>query len=344
MPPVVEADASYAGFSVVTMPSVARSETRDDPLDRLEERIARAEEAVTCVAGLNVPVPNGARSETRGDPLDDPLDRLEERTTRVEAALDRVVASLEALAGEAAARVAYPRVVTMPSVARPETLGDALDRLEERIARAGLRVVISSPNGYDENQDHKRTSPDSLQPPVSMTSGQILRAPMLIEFAISRAIDVGRASVSSVGQVVLPSNVRTALTAGNVVALYNPTNGCFLRIYGTSADFDGGARDLGELPFEWEAERFVVVAAGNNRVAFFNPSYRRFLRMEADGTLLADGSLALHIGDRPRVDEIFDVDCLASGDTPYLCNTYFHTDLSDDCQCEVAQIAGLEFA
>lgn len=232
-----------------------------------------------------------------------------------------------------------------------ETLGASLEKLDDRLRRSGLQLSVTAPNGYADKKlsDDGDEVPDVKRNDAAMISGQVLRCPQLIEFAITQAIDVGRATLGDVGVKILGNDERVAtLTAGNVVALYNALSKCFLRVKFGVADLGGGQRDVTNLPLEEGSQRFLVVAAGRDRVAFFSPCDRRFLRMlDSVGRLGANGSPALHTRDRPRVDEIFEVAYL-NRDVPVLYNSFYEkkgylgTPHQYE-QFEVVQIRGLDF-
>jgi hypothetical protein len=94
----------------------------------------------------------------------------------------------------------------------------------------------------------------------------------------------------------------------NIVALYNallaPTPSAFIRIKGNSVDCDGGHKSIDELPFFWASERFLVVNAGNGRIALYSPKHRRFLAAQ-NGKAEASGYPVVNLDDRPRCNESF---------------------------------------
>ena len=130
----------------------------------------------------------------------------------------------------------------------------------------------------------------------------------MIDLAITHGIDTeSKATEHSVGFQVHGSSVKKTLLPGNVVTLYNCSQGgSFLRVQGKRADCNGGHGKIDRLPLKWSSERFLVVDAGNETIAFYNPIHRRFLGFQ-NGTLSAEGYPIVHANESPRANECFQV-------------------------------------
>jgi hypothetical protein len=91
---------------------------------------------------------------------------------------------------------------------------------------------------------------------------------------------------------------------GNIVALMVDGSG-FLCIEGSSVTFNRTTA-INNLPFDWHSERFLVVNAGNGRIALYSPCHRRFLA--AQNGLAEAGVYPIEtLYDRPRCNETFRV-------------------------------------
>jgi hypothetical protein len=181
-------------------------------------------------------------------------------------------------------------------------------------------------------------------------AGKLLRLPMMIELGITAAIDQYKSTHQSIGTTLMSSSGKRALVEGNIVALYALNLGKFVRINGNSVDHGGGPKAIDKLPFEWGAERFLVVNAGNGRIAFYSPCYRRFLATQnghAEASVYPIGKL----DDCPRCNESFRV--VNTEDIVGSAGSYIqlYCDILDDCRpvqvksysrCRVIQINGFE--
>jgi hypothetical protein len=122
----------------------------------------------------------------------------------------------------------------------------------------------------------------------------------MIELGITAAIVQNKATHQSIGAL----SDKSALVEGNIVALYDIKQQSFVRIYGNTVDCGGGVKAPNALPFEWGSERFLVVDAGNGRIALYSPCHRRFLATrngQAEASVYPIGKL----DDRPRCNESF---------------------------------------
>jgi hypothetical protein len=133
--------------------------------------------------------------------------------------------------------------------------------------------------------------------------GKLLRLPLMIELSITAAIDQNKATHQSIGSL----SDKSALVEGSIVALYDVDHKAFVRINGKSVDCKSGHKAIDALPFEWDSERFLVVNAGNRRIALYSPSHRRFLAAQngrAEASVYPIGKL----DGSPRCNESFRVE------------------------------------
>jgi hypothetical protein len=181
-----------------------------------------------------------------------------------------------------------------------QTVGAAIEVFEETLS--GLfSFQVATPAKVQE--DNKSTTKYSV-------AGKLLRLPLMIQLGITAAIDQNKSTHQSIGT---PPSDKSALVEGNIVALYLCNHGAFVRNKGNSVDCKGGSKAIGELPFEWGAERFLVVNAGNGRIALYSPCRRQFLAARngnAEASVYPIGNLE----DRPRCNETFRIhhrgDCI----------------------------------
>jgi hypothetical protein len=215
------------------------------------------------------------------------------------------------------------------------TLGAALDAMEVRVRNAGITFEFKSPT-----QRTWFTSPlqDTSGTTGAGISGKVLRSKALIELAIIQAVaddDSGSLDRS----VDVKVDAKSALKQGNVIA-FRVLEGGFLRM---NANRSVERRRRSSLDLSSDQERFLVVMAGVDRVAFYSPTHKRFLRMGGDGTLSASQSIAFHNEDRPRSDEVFALSFLVKENR--LHSTFHgkhgrvHRDIAN---VEVHQIRGLD--
>jgi hypothetical protein len=177
-----------------------------------------------------------------------------------------------------------------------QTVGGAIEIMEENMARWGIELTI--------NANHKAGGKEEeMEGKEPVLPGKLARLWVMEYLGMTHAFDTGRATKRSVGKV----STMEALVPGNVVALYAPHFGTFLRISDENADFGGGGRNMDELPIEWDSERFLVVDAGRGRVAFLNPKKLRFFGIVdgSSGLATAKGFAITHLDDRPRGNESF---------------------------------------
>ena len=184
-----------------------------------------------------------------------------------------------------------------------QTVGAAIEAFEE-IASAlfSLPALTAAKDKADKNAT-------TFSPPV-----KLLRLPSTIELGISMEIDQNKATHQSIGTL----SDKSALVEGNIVALYSVNHMKFVRMGEKSVDCSGGPKAIGKLPFDWDSERFLVVNAGNGRIAFYSPSHRRFLTSQ-DG-LAEASSLIGNLDDSPRCNESFRVQCLVGRPIQLLCD------------------------
>lgn len=81
------------------------------------------------------------------------------------------------------------------------------------------------------------------------------------------------------------------LQYSNVIALYSPSQGRFLRMMGDCVDGGGGRRSFDHLPNEWHSERFCVVIAKEGEIALYSVPNQRFIRMDHDADVNAKGGI-----------------------------------------------------
>jgi len=116
------------------------------------------------------------------------------------------------------------------------------------------------------------------------------------------------------------------LVSGNVVA-FKPVKFCFKQNVGalvaalkpcynkgflnaTKNDYVtvAGSRFLTGSPFSRITECFLIVSAGNGRVAFYSPWYQKFVQADNYGNLkTVNSNKVCSMHDRPRMDESFTV-------------------------------------
>jgi hypothetical protein len=219
-----------------------------------------------------------------------------------------------------------------------QTLGAAIEAFEE-IASGLFSLQVFAPAKAEEEKSVKKSS----------VAGKTLRLPLMIELGITAAIDQNKATQQSIGSL----SDKSALVEGNIVALYSPGAGSFVRImdYGNSVSVDFfDPQDIDKLPFEWNSERFLVVDAGNGCIAFYSPSHRRFLAAH-EGRAEANGYPIGKLNETPRCNETFRVEDPNDGSSSinlYCCiddNRAMHVVYQDDNSCtsfKVVQINGFE--
>ena len=151
------------------------------------------------------------------------------------------------------------------------TVGAAIKILEEKLAAKG--ILFQVPAGTPKSD-------------LGKVDGKLLRLPMLIELAITHAIDtIEKATEKNVSEKVTGS-VEEVLVPGNVVALQAVRdNGTFVSVSGAQVSQSSFAS---ELPLESNSERFLVVDAGSGCISLYSPSSRRFLGFQ-NGNLSASG-------------------------------------------------------
>merc|ERR1740138_1416665 len=72
---------------------------------------------------------------------------------------------------------------------------------------------------------------------------------------------------------------------GSVVALHSKVHGRFVRM-NADGNMDGsGHKGIDELPSDWTWERFKVVDAGRNEIAFWSEIHNRYIRMNSNGNM-----------------------------------------------------------
>ena len=202
----------------------------------------------------------------------------------------------------------------------PYSVGAAIRELEEKLAKQGILVQV--PNlGSERTQLKNYTS-----------CGKLLCLSLLICLGISHAIDTSD-TTSEENVAKFSHDCRNDLVPGKVIALYDANQGAFLRLIGGKVDYGGGDKSMKQLPFEWDSERFLVVKARNNSIAFYSPSHRKFLACQ-NGRLTA-GYPIMHHDEMPRTSESFRIApsgsnrfqliCPIGTDTPFpASNRYFN--------------------
>jgi hypothetical protein len=180
------------------------------------------------------------------------------------------------------------------------TVGFALDAMEVRIRKSGVKFEFSSPN----------TGAPIISPLTGShkastgRSGKILRSQFLITLAIIQAIGDGHGMDS---ERIDYSMDDTALMDGNVIA-FRGREGGYLQMIDNKVVRN--PRNI--LDIHATHERFVVVRVGVDGVAFYSPFWHRFLYMEGDGRLYGSQSKVVDNDDRPRSYEIFSLEHLVT--------------------------------
>lgn len=149
------------------------------------------------------------------------------------------------------------------------TLGTAIDSVSSKLTSAGMALHFPV-------TCHSKRQPGK-------PSGTVIRLPTMILLGITHFREISNAKDWSIGE--LADYPGEALVPGNVVALYDIANRCFLRVWNDSADYNGGWKQVTELSLEMDSERFLVVDAGAGCIALYNPRHRRFLCCQKDGSL-----------------------------------------------------------
>ena len=182
-------------------------------------------------------------------------------------------------------------VVVEGFVCSPQgSVGAAIQELEEKLASKG--IVMQVPEVTRDASKDK-------------ACGKLLRLPTMIHLAIEHAIDSSTGAMTQSNVGTMKYDYTNVLVAGSVVALYDKKKGCFLRMVDDRADFYGGRTDLAQLSMTRVAERFVVVRARNDCIAFYNPSQRRFLGC-CQGSMTT-GYPIVHFDEYPRGNDSFRV-------------------------------------
>jgi hypothetical protein len=217
------------------------------------------------------------------------------------------------------------------------TVGAAIEVFEE-VASNLFSIQVFGPANGKKNEEGKEVKKFSVP-------GSLLRLPSMIDFGITVAIDQNKnATHDSIGT---RSNA-SALVEGNIVALYYEPHQWFVRMHGEAVDFGDRAKGKGKLPFDWDSERFLVVSAGNGRIALYSPSHRRFLACtngEAETSHPVE-----NLDDRPRHSESFRIvasNSEPSSNTIQLCceiddNRMMYVDGQGPIHFQVVQIHGFE--
>jgi len=162
------------------------------------------------------------------------------------------------------------------------TVGGAIRLMQARIVE---KLEIDLPSDETERMD------------------TISRCPYIIGLAYFHAICKGEADKENLGTRGSIDDI----VVGNVIALKS--------YYGFMNIADDGSLKLGcsansttntsSLPPRF-SECFLIVAAGNERVALYNPWYQKFVHVTADGIMETTNSYKVHhLDDRPRMDESF---------------------------------------
>jgi hypothetical protein len=169
------------------------------------------------------------------------------------------------------------------------TVGAAIAILEEKLAAKGISFQV--PAGTSKSD-------------LGKVDGKLLRLPMLIELAITHAIDtIEKATEKNVSEKVTRS-IKKALVPGNVVALVYDSDNRFLSISGRQVSHCRFTVD--DLPSDGNSERLLVVSAGSGCVSFYSPTSRRFLGFQ-DGNFSALGYPLVNADESPRANESFQV-------------------------------------
>lgn len=184
-----------------------------------------------------------------------------------------------------------PEAELQPPAADQRDVVAAVKILAQNLEKAGIQ--ISTPNSI-----LSKTRPEKGCNRLTPQDSQLVKS--MVEIGILGAMYAGKATLESVGKEA----TKSALVPGNVVALHWENN-MFARIKNGVADFGGGPRGTRQLPYWWDLERFLVVDAGDDHVAFFSPGQARFLTISSpNGSLGA--SEHIHILDEcPRPNESF---------------------------------------
>ena len=104
------------------------------------------------------------------------------------------------------------------------------------------------------------------------------------------------------------------LRYSNVIALYSPSHGRFLRMMGDCVDGGGGRRGFDNLPDEWHSERFCVVIAKEGEIALYSVPNQRFIRMDHDADV--NGKGGHNVGCPLQTDRIWVVTLLDTWGRP----------------------------
>ena len=212
------------------------------------------------------------------------------------------------------------------------SVGAAIRELEEKLAKQG--IIVQVPNLASERTQLK----------TNTACGKLLRLPLLICVGISHAIDTSdTAGEENVAKFSHDST--NDLVPGKVIALYDASQGAFLRLKGGNVDYGGGCKNMNQLPFDWEYERFLVVKAWNNHIAFYSPTNRRFLACQ-NGRLTA-GYPIVHHDEMPRASESFRIAPSGSGGIvdrfQLFCSIGNATPFpADDCYFTVCNVQGFD--
>ena len=173
----------------------------------------------------------------------------------------------------------------------PYSVGAAIQDLEDNLASKGIVVHV----------------PDVKREPnkTDKADGKLLRLPFIISLGIVHAIDTSDATEVNVAHI--SSDVSKVLVPGKVVALHYGSGNqpAFLRLMGDTADYGGGRRGIQQLALGCNSERFVIVRARDDRIAFYSPTQRRFLGCR-NGNMTA-GYPIVHLDEIPRANESFSV-------------------------------------
>jgi hypothetical protein len=218
------------------------------------------------------------------------------------------------------------------------TLGPALIAVMKRISRSGVQIM-SKPVGLDENAKVANVVPQVFVRHVNILVGS----------AINQAMMYGTATKDSVGSS--KNYAQNVFKQGNVIALYNIHNGCFLRIHDNKVDFGGGKCLVNNLPLAWDSERFLVVALDEDckQFALYSLSHYSFLQIDKSGKFCASAPAFLH--DSPRVTEIFSLKDVVKkmGKTFHLHNEFSNRSAGESYigavgdSYRVVQVQGLDY-
>mmetsp|Transcript_26404 Transcript_26404/g.73856 ORF Transcript_26404/g.73856 Transcript_26404/m.73856 type:complete len:249 (+) Transcript_26404:62-808(+) len=150
-------------------------------------------------------------------------------------------------------------------------------------------------------EDAVETTTTKKKKEVDDEINELTMLPRFVELGIYCALSQGKIMKNSVGRAASAS----AFVDGNIVALYCPRLGHFIRLHDGNADYGGTDHSGNNIPVRYNSERFLVVGCKDGTVALYSPDEQSFLGAHQKSALAVTSASILSLDDAPRARECF---------------------------------------